>query len=44
MILVPKYSSRSEKNAYPHLMFSLTNNNAIGVWSSEVKYIKWMEK
>ena len=25
-------------------MFSFTNKKAMGVWSSEVKYIKWMEK
>ena len=25
-------------------MFSFTNTNVVGVWSSEVKCIKWMEK
>ena len=45
IILLPKYLSRSHlENAYPHLMFSFTNKKIIGVWSSEVKCIKWMEK
>ena len=36
-------SRANYENTYPHLMFPFTNNKIMGVWSSEMKCIKWME-